>query len=202
MHIKKDRIAGTESKQFERYRDTYTFKSRVKRLAWNMCAFLLFRPFNLPYFRRWRLWILRCWGAQIGDGCNVCANASIWAPWNLKIGQRTCIGPNAIIYNPGNVILGNKVTISQYAYLCTATHDYESRLHTLYAKTIKVDDYAWVAARSFVGPGVHIGEYAVVGATASVYKDVAPWTVVGGNPAKFIKKRVIRDAMDGQSSSK
>ena len=177
-----------EASSFEKYKDTYTFKSRVRRLVWNVCAFIFLRPFSLPCFRCWRLLVLRCWDAKIGKGCDVHASAVIWAPWNLEIGQGTCIGSKAIIYNPGNVVLGNKVTISQYAYLCTATHDYESRLHTLCAKTIKVDDYAWVAARAFVGPGVHIREYAVVGATASVYKDVAPGTVVGGNPAKLIKK--------------
>lgn len=202
MGIRENSNENTGIRRFEKYKDTYTFKSRVKRLVWNVCALTLLRPFTLPCFRCWRLWLLRCWGAKIGKGCDIHASAVIWAPWNLEIGQRTCIGSKAIIYNPGRVILGNKVAISQYSYLCTATHDYESRSHTLYSRPIIVDDYAWVAARAFVGPGVHVGEYAVVGATASVYKDVAPWTVVGGNPAKFIKKRVIRDAMDGQSSSK
>lgn len=56
-----------------------------------------------------------------------------------------------------------------------------------------VNDYAWVAAEAFVGPGVIIGEGAVVGARAAVFKDVAPWTVVGGNPAKYIKDRIIKD---------
>ena len=109
----------------------------------------------------------------------------------MIVGCRTCIGPHAIIYNPGKITLGNKVVISQYAYLCTASHDYESKENKLCWQDISIDDYAWVAARTFVGPGVHIGTYAVVGATASVYKDVEPWTVVGGNPAKFIKKRII-----------
>jgi putative colanic acid biosynthesis acetyltransferase WcaF len=60
-------------------------------------------------------------------------------------------------------------------------------------KPIVVADKAWVAADAFIGMGVTIGEGAVVGARAAVFKDVEPWTVVGGNPAQFIKKRVIKE---------
>jgi putative colanic acid biosynthesis acetyltransferase WcaF len=88
--------------------------------------------------------------------------------------------------------LGAHVTVSQYAFLCTATHDYEDPGFRLIAKPIEVGDYAWIGARAFVGPGVSIGEGAVVGATASVYRDVPEWTVVGGNPAKVIKQRIMK----------
>lgn len=186
-----DKIA--EAPAFEKYVDNYSRGNKLHRLAWKICCALLFRPFSLPFFWRWRNFVLRCWGAKIGQGSKVNASAVIWAPWNLEIGQRTAIGAHAIIYNPGRITLGNKVAISQYSYLCTATHDYETRLHTLYWRPITVDDRAWVAARAFVGPGVTIGEGAIVGATASVYKDVEPWTVVGGNPARFIKRREMRD---------
>jgi len=53
---------------------------------------------------------------------------------------------------------------------------------------IRIERRAWVAADTFVGPGVTIGEGAVVGARASVFRDVDPWTVVGGNPARILKK--------------
>lgn len=179
-------------KGYKKYVDNYTLGSRVRRLAWNICYAVLFRPFGLPIFKKWRSFLLRCWGAKIGKGSIVHASALIWAPWNLEIGILTCIGPHTNIYNPGKIILGNKVVISQYSYLCTATHDYESEANTLCWKTIEVGNYAWVAADTFVGPGVTVGEGAVVGARAVVFKDVEPWTVVGGNPAKFIKKRVVK----------
>lgn len=179
--------------EFAKYVDNYTLSDKLRRMCWNICRAVLFRPFSLPCFKRWRTLVLKAWGAKMGEGSYVWASADIWAPWNLEMGVFTCIGPHSIIYNPGKIILGSKVAISQYSYLCTATHDYESRAHTLYSKPIVVGDRAWVAARAFVGPGVTIGEGAIVGATASVYKDVAPWTVVGGNPAREIKKRVIRD---------
>jgi putative colanic acid biosynthesis acetyltransferase WcaF len=84
------------------------------------------------------------------------------------------------------------VTVSQYAFLCTATHDYEDPDFRLITKPIEIGDYAWIGARAFVGPGVSVGEGAVVGATASVYRNVPEWTVVGGNPAKVIKQRIMK----------
>ena len=83
-------------------------------------------------------------------------------------------------------------TVSQRTYLCTASHNISSSLHEQIEKPIIIEPNAWVAAEAFIGPGVTIGEGAVVGARACVYKDVKPWTVVGGNPAKYIKDRIIK----------
>ncbi|WPX41440.1 DapH/DapD/GlmU-related protein [Akkermansia sp. N21116] len=83
-------------------------------------------------------------------------------------------------------------TVSQGAYLCTASHDITDPLNPLITAPIVIEDQAWIGARAFVGMGVTIGQGAVVGATASVYKDVDPWSVVGGNPAWLIKKRIIK----------
>lgn len=177
----------------DRYIDRYTWGNRVKRLFWNIVCTFFFRPFSLPYFNRYRNWILKCFGAKIGKGSIVYSSSKIWAPWNLEVGLRTCIGPHTIIYNPGKVILGKKVVVSQYAYLCTATHDYTSFHNTLYWKNIVIDDYAWVAARAFISPGVHIGERAVIGACAVLTKDAEAWGVYAGNPAKLIKKRILKD---------
>lgn len=178
--------------KYEKYIDNYTLSNKLHRLLWKICYLLFFRPFGFPIFIKWRNFVLRFFGAKIGHGSIVHASAEIWAPWNLEIGQITCVGPHSRIYNPGKIKLGSKVVVSQHSYLCTATHDYESRLNTLYWKEITIGDFAWVAADAFVGPGVSIGEGAVVGARAVVVKDVEPWIVVGGNPAKFIKKREIK----------
>lgn len=182
-----------EVEKYHKYIDNYSLGNKFHRLCWNICCILLFRPFGLPIFKRWRNFVLRCWGADIGKGSIVHSSVVIWAPWNLQIGQRTCIGPYSIIYNPGKIILGSKVVVSQYAYLCTATHDYTSHLNTLYWKNIVAEDYAWICANAFVGPGVHIGEGAIVGAGAVMMNDAEAWGVYAGNPAKFIKKRILKD---------
>ena len=89
------------------------------------------------------------------------------------------------------VVLEAYVTVSQRAYLCTASHNISSTSHEQVASPIIIRKRSWVAAEAFIGPGVTIGEGAVVGARAAVFRDVEPWHVVGGNPAKFIKKRMI-----------
>ena len=96
-------------------------------------------------------------------------------------------------YNAAPVIIKKYATVSQRAYLCTASHNISSSKHEQTEKPIIIESKAWVAAEAFVGPGVTIGEGAVVGARAAVFKNVTPWTVVGGNPAKYIKDRVIKD---------
>ncbi len=192
----------TTTQKFEDYPDCYSLRNRIKRLSWNICHAILIRPLSLPFFNRWRIFVFHLWGAKISAHGRIYASANVWAPWNLELGQYAIIGPHTIIYNPGKITLGNKVTISQYSYLCTATHDYESPLHTLYSRPIVIHDYAWVAARAFVGPGVTIGSYAIVGATASVFKDVPHHAIVGGNPARLIKTRLLNnpDISDCQQS--
>jgi putative colanic acid biosynthesis acetyltransferase WcaF len=88
--------------------------------------------------------------------------------------------------------LGAYATISQYAYLCGATHDYSDPALPLLSAPIVIEDYAWVCADVFIGPGVTVGQGAVVGARSSVYKDVPAWKVVAGNPARVIKERTLR----------
>ena len=110
------------------------------------------------------------------------------------MGHRACLGPNVICYNQDWVMLEDDVVVSQYSYLCTAGHDV-NMLNTadksLVIAPIVLRKNAWVGSRAFIGMGVEIAEGAVVGATASVYKSVEPWTVVGGNPAKVIKRRTL-----------
>ena len=90
--------------------------------------------------------------------------------------------------------IGAHSTISQYSHLCTSSHDYEHPNMRQTFEPIVVEDQVWIAADVFIAPGVTIGQGAVVGARASVFKDVESWTVVGGNPARFIKKREIKIA--------
>ncbi len=85
--------------------------------------------------------------------------------------------------------------MSQYSYLCAATHDYTQLSMPLVPKPIRVGSRAWIAADVFVGPGVTVGDGAVVGARSSVFRDVPSWTVVGGSPAKRLKRRVVGEEL-------
>lgn len=175
------------------YKDSLTLGNKLRRLIWNTCCLVLFRPFAGPLLWRWRNTVLRMFGAKIGKGCRISNSAKIWAPWNLELGTYVCLAPHSEIYSANKIIIGDKVTISQGAYLCGAGHDIAYINKPLITAPIKIESFAWVCADAFVGMGVTIGEGAVVGARAAVFKDVEPWTIVGGNPAKFIKKRIIKD---------
>ena len=161
------------------------------RALWTICCTFFFRPFPSKVFRSWRNVVLRIFGAKIHKRAGVYSSAKIYEPWHLVMDDNAWIGPHTIIYNVAEIRLGKNVTVSQYAYLCTASHDFNKKSFDLITAPIKVADNAWIAADAFVGMGVTIGEGAVVAARASVYRDVDPWIVVGGNPAKPISKRKI-----------
>lgn len=173
---------------------------KIKRVVWNIAAAFLFRPFITPVFRKWRIALLRLFGAKVEWDANVYASVKIWAPWMLQMGHRACLGPEVICYNQDWVVLEDEAVVSQYSYLCTAGHDVNmmnTADKSLITAPIILKSKSWIGARSFIGMGVEIGEGAVVGATASVYKSVEPWSVVGGNPCKIIKMRKLININSG-----
>ena len=107
------------------------------------------------------------------------------------MGDHSGLANDVDCYSVAPIVLGPHSTVSQYAHLCAATHDYEDPSFRLVPKPITIGARAWVAAGAFVGPGVTVGEGAVVGARAVVVKDVPEWTVVAGNPAVQIRKRLL-----------
>ncbi len=169
----------------------HSFRNKVARAIWGLAWLLLYRPTPKP-LHGWRRGILRLFGARIGLGAHPHASAKIWAPWNLEMGDHSCLSPQVDCYCVAPVKIGAHATVSQYSFLCTATHDIEDPEMRLVTKPIHIGDGAWIAAGAFIKPGVNVGEGAVVGARACVFKDVPPWTVVGGNPAHPIKQRRLR----------
>lgn len=113
-------------------------------------------------------------------------------PWWLTIGEHVAIGPGVNFYNLGGIEVGHRVVISQDAYLCGGTHDYKLPTYPLVRLPIVIEDDVWIGAGAFIGPGVKVGRGSVVGARAVVTRDVPPWKVVVGNPARVIKDRVMR----------
>ncbi|WP_010229656.1 LbetaH domain-containing protein [Gillisia marina] len=173
------------------YDSSFSLFNKLSRIVWNFCYWFLFRPFFLPFFKGWRRFVLRSFGAKIGEEVNIYASARIWAPWNLEIGDHSSIGPKVDCYNQGKIVIGNHTNISQKTYLCASTHDFTISNFPLVLKPIWIKNQVWIAADAFIAPGVTIEEGAVVAARAGVFKNVEAWTVVGGNPAKKIKQRII-----------
>jgi putative colanic acid biosynthesis acetyltransferase WcaF len=137
--------------------------------------------------------LLRLFGAEVGANVNIHNSATIYFPWKLSIGDWSAIGENAMIYNLGPITIGEQVTISQNAHLCAGTHDHTDPAMPLEKPPIIVRDQAWVCADAFVGPGVTIGEGAVVAARTVAVKDVDDWMIVAGNPARPVKRRELHD---------
>ncbi len=158
---------------------------KARRLAWLIIEATLYRWSPTP-LHRWRCVLLRLFGAEMGSEAHPYPSARIRAPWNLVMGPRSCLGPRVICYSVGKIRLGADAIVSQGAHLCAATHDHRDPAFTLLVGDIDIEAGAWVAADAFIGPGVRIGERAVVGARAVVMKDVAAETVVVGNPARVV----------------
>ena len=170
------------------YGIVYKFKSRL----WELTNTTLFR-WSFFFMRRYRVAILKLFGAQIDWSCSIDSTATIVDPWNLSVGKRSSIGEYACIRCRGKVNIGINSCIGRDVYILSASHDVSSPTFDMIEAPINIGDNVWIATRSTVGKGVTIGDGAVIAAESNVIKDVEPWSIVGGNPVKFIKKRVIKD---------
>lgn len=114
------------------------------------------------------------------------------------MGDHSTLADNVDCYCVDRVRIGSFSTVSQYSYLCTASHDYrdpailERAQMPLVAAPITIGDRVWITADVFVGPGVEIADGVVVLARSSVFDDLPAWTVAAGRPAVVTKKRVLR----------
>ena len=140
---------------------------------------------------RWRVFILRLFGARVSGNPFVHQRARIKVPWNLTLHNRACLGDRANVYSLGFVEIEEGATVAQEVYLCTGTHDFSNTTIPLQTGVIKIGEGAFVGARTMVLPDVSIEAYSVVGAQSVVTKDVPASTIVAGNPAKFIKERKL-----------
>ena len=167
----------------------YKFSEYIGRILWTIISpFFQYSP--RPFFA-WRRFLLRLFGAKIGKKAHIDPSARIYLPWNLILGDEASIGEKALIYNLGKITIGDRATISQRAHLCAGTHNYSDPSMPLLRLPIKIGAQAWICADVFVGPNIKIGESAIVGAASVVVKDVPPWKIFAGNPARFIKKRIL-----------
>jgi putative colanic acid biosynthesis acetyltransferase WcaF len=161
-----------------------TLSNRLARLLWGAVRNTLYR-FSPTVLHGWRRMLLRSFGGRIGVGAHPYPRAKIWAPWNLTMEPHSCLADDVDCYCVAPIQVGAHATVSQYSYLCAASHDYRNPSMPLIVAPIVIESYAWIAADVFVGPGVRVGEGAVIGARSTVIHDVAPWTVVAGSPATF-----------------
>ncbi len=177
-----------DAKIFTKGSDYYTPLHYIRKFLWQIIYWTLFR-FSHRLMYGWRNFLLRLMGAKVGKSVRIFPSVAITYPWNLEIGDNSIIAWEVRIYNLGKIFIGNKTIISQSAHICAGDHDYHSPKFTLLMPSITIGNEVWIAADAFIGPRVTVNHFSVVGARAVVVKDVPEGMVVGGNPAKVIKKR-------------
>jgi putative colanic acid biosynthesis acetyltransferase WcaF len=165
----------------------YSLKELAARAAWAPGS-LLFRIIPRPFFAI-RCKLLRLFGARIGREVHIHPTARIFLPWQLSIGDYSAIGDRVIVYNLGRVTIGSRTTVSQHVHLCAGTHDYRDPAFPLIRLPITIGDDVWVCADAFLGPGVSVGNRAIVAARGVVVRDVPEGVIAAGNPARVVKSR-------------
>jgi putative colanic acid biosynthesis acetyltransferase WcaF len=167
---------------------TFALGDRLRRFVWSVCWRLLGAWTPRP-FHRWRRLVLLAFGARIDPTARVYGQTTIWWPPHLTVGRHAVIAPGVTCYNVVPVAISDFAVVSQGAHLCTGTHDVDDARFPLRARPIVIGAHAWVAAYAFVGPGVTVGEGAVLGARGVAFRDLDSWMIYAGNPARKLRER-------------
>lgn len=168
----------------------YPRSELVRQRLWSVVQATLFR-FSLPRAHAFRARLLRLFGADIPEPRQVVvfASARVFFPWKLRLEPRSMVGRGVNIYNLGPVTLRRGANLSQGVHLCAGSHDLARWSMPLLTAPVVVGENAWLAAEVFVGPGVTIGELAVVGARSVVMRDQPARMVCAGNPCRPLRPR-------------
>jgi putative colanic acid biosynthesis acetyltransferase WcaF len=161
----------------------------AKRIVWETVQCVVF-PLIPPRTHRIRAQLLRAFGASLARNVVISKGVKVRHPWLLRMDRNSTLGPGTVVYNLAEIRLGMNTVVSQDTYLCAGTHDYTRPDLPLLRIPIDIGSSVWICAGAFIGPGVSIGDGAIVAARAVVMRDVVPTAVVGGNPARFIKWRI------------
>ena len=169
---------------------TFPLRHRLFRLAWQVCWRAL-GAWTPPPLQAWRRFLVRLFGGRIAPTARIYGGVRIWYPPNLTMGEHACLGEGVDCYCMDRIELGPHALISQRAVLCGGGHDVDDPAFPLLTGPIVIGRDAWIAAEAFVGPGVTVGEGAVLGARACAVRDLEPWSVYVGNPARLARKRRV-----------
>lgn len=164
--------------------------SNAKIIIWYFINALLLRASWNP-FMGIKIWLLRLFGAKIGEGLVIKNNVTIKFPWKLTVGNNVWLGENCWLDNLDHIIIGNNVCISQGALLITGNHDYTKEDFPYRNASIIVEDGVWVGAKSIVAPGIRLRSHSILTLGSVCTRDTEPFGVYQGNPAMKIKERVF-----------
>ncbi len=164
-------------------------KGKFKAQIYFAAVFLFNVLYNIiPFFSMKKIF-LRSFGINIGKSSYIHTPVKFFSFRNLHIGDNTTINPHCYLDARTGIRIGNNVNIANNTKIYTLGHDTNAADLHLVGAGVEIGDDAFVFSNVLIMPGVKIGKGAVVFAGSVVVKDVEPYTVVGGNPAKFIKNR-------------
>lgn len=131
-----------------------------------------------------RRWLLRRFGARIGQGVLIRPTARITYPWKVEIGDHSWIGDDVVLYSLDQIRIGQHCVVSQKSYLCTGSHTIHDPAFGLETGAIAIGNGTWIAADCFIAPGVSIGANAVIGARSTVLTSMPAYQVCWGHPCR------------------
>jgi len=166
----------------------WSLSNRLARLLWEFC-WALFCMWTPKPLNQWRLIWLRLFGAKVHGTPFVHQRARISIPWNLTIHDRALLGDRANANTLGEIEIGPRAIVAQEVYLSSGSHDFDQPALPLTTAKITIGQDAFVGARTFVMPGVTIGNRALIGACSVVTKDIEENVVAAGNPCRVLKVR-------------
>lgn len=174
---------------------------RWKEAAWLAAKWFFFQT-SVPWPSALRVALLRIFGASVGRGVVIRANVNVSFPWRLTVGDHVWLGEEVMILSLAPVKIGANVCVSQRAFLCTGSHDHQKKTFDLVVRSIALGAGCWVAAQSFIGPGVEVGAGSVVSAGSVVMSSIPAHVLVRGNPAQVVKSLEAADmrAVSGESA--
>lgn len=177
---------------------SFSRRNRLQRVIWQASWLVLCR-FTPPPLHRWRAFVLRCFGADVGLRARVHASVHIWLPANLELGAAVLIGPGVRLYNQGHIRIGAGTVVSQRAHVCASSHAIDDPDFQLVLRPVTIGARCWIAAEAFVGPGVTMGDRSVLAARGVLFGGTEADGVYSGNPAVLLKRRNLPAMPDIQA---
>lgn len=157
------------------------------------CKFLLVEFLNVSYLlipNPLRNWYLRLFGIRIGGGKScIHRGCKFFHVGKMSVGQNTVINFGCYLDNRRGIYIGNNVGIAHNTKIYTLGHDLNDSQFKTKGAPVSIEDNVFIFSNALIMPGITIGEGAIVLAGSVVTKDVEPWTIVGGNPARKIRDR-------------
>lgn len=144
-------------------------------------------------FHSIRKFFYRAAGVKIGKNSHVHMGVRFFLPINITIGEGTIVGDHVFLDGRASLKIGNHVDIASQVLIYNSEHDVDSEGFNPVEEPVVIEDYVFIGPRAIILPGVKIGKGAVVGAGAVVTKDIEPFKIVGGVPAKVIGERKTKN---------